>query len=145
MQHRSVRAGVATAPFVAEIERVDAAWMRKPRAAQESRSASKSRRFPNARAFSEEVATAEDTLPARAKILCLPPGRRVHPQVHRGDYYRLRNRHHLELCSRLGSWLKSGDKATPMHDGDQDRIHLIVDLLPAARMREACSNAVLQA
>ena len=180
---RRLRAGIDTAPFLAEVERLDDAWSRatgrqdkiqvqreamaiplrglrrsllgtrKPRDAHESRWTSTSRLFPHARAFIEAIALAEGSLLSRAKLVCLPAGRRVYPHIDRGEYYRLRNRYHLVLRSSLGSWLKSGDEEMRMqegelwwfdnlqvheahNDGTQDRIHLIFDLLPEARAHE---------
>ena len=68
-----------------------------------------------------------------------------------GEYYRLHERHHLVLRSSLGSWLRAGEEEVRMregelwwfdnravheafNDGDEDRIHLIFDLLPRARL-----------
>jgi hypothetical protein len=185
---RRVRAGVDTAPFLAEIDRLDDAWSRvtgrqdkiqvqrealaiplrglrrsllgtrKPRDAHESRWTSTSRLFPHACAFIEEIAGAEGSLLSRAKLVCLPAGRRVYPHIDRGEYYRLRNRYHLVLRSGLGSWLRSGGEEVRMqegelwwfdnlqlheahNDGEQDRIHLIFDLLPEARAQEIAWGA----
>jgi aspartyl/asparaginyl beta-hydroxylase (cupin superfamily) len=127
---------------------------RKRRDVHESRWTSGSVRFPLARAFLDDTANALDGVLGRARIVCLPAGRRVYPHVDRGEYYRLRNRYHLVLRSTCGSWMKAGDEEMRMgegelwwfdndqlheafNDGDEDRIHLIFDLLPAARLEEA--------
>lgn len=116
----------------------------------ESRWTSGSVRYPLACRFIDDISAAEHSLPGRAKIVCLPAGRRVYPHVDRGAYYRARNRYHLVLRSAAGSWLKAGDEDVRMregelwwfdndqvheahNDGDQDRIHLIFDLLPLER------------
>ena len=61
----------------------------------------------------------------------------------------MRDRYHLVLRSTKGSWLKAGDEEIRMqegelwrfdnkqvheayNDGDEDRIHMIFDLLPRA-------------
>ncbi|WP_420346413.1 aspartyl/asparaginyl beta-hydroxylase domain-containing protein [Pelagibius sp.] len=126
---------------------------RKRRDVHESRWTTGSKRYPLARRFLKDIARQEDSLLSRAKIVCLPAGRRVYPHIDRGDYYKVRNRYHLVLRSAKGSWLKAGDEEVRMqegelwwfdnkqvheafNDGDQDRIHMIFDLLPAARAEQ---------
>lgn len=109
--------------------------------------------YPLARKFLEEVAAQEDSILGRAKIVCLPAGKRVYPHIDRGAYYRARNRYHFVLRSTKGSWLKAGDEEMRMHegelwwfdndqmheafnDGDEDRIHMIFDMLPRSREAE---------
>jgi len=120
----------------------------------ESRWTSASAQFPHARAFLEETAAALGCDLSRGKIVCLPAGRRVYPHIDRGRYYRLRGRYHLVLKSAAGSWLKAADEEVRMgegelwwfdndqmheafNDGDQDRIHMIFDLLQHERRAEA--------
>jgi hypothetical protein len=120
----------------------------------ESRWTSGSARFPLFRQFLEEVAASLDSELGRAKLVLLPSGRRVYPHIDRGLYYRLHERHHLVLKSTRGSWLRSGGETVRMregelwwfdnrqvheahNDGDEGRIHLIFDLLPAQRRAEA--------
>ena len=124
----------------------------------ESRWTTGSRRFPFACQFLTEIAQELDSRLSRAKIVCLPAGRRVYPHIDRGEYYAVRNRYHLVLRSSLGSWLKAGDEETRMHegelwwfdnnqmheafnDGDQDRIHMIFDLLPEERAEAVLGKA----
>ncbi|WP_310474796.1 aspartyl/asparaginyl beta-hydroxylase domain-containing protein [Sandarakinorhabdus sp.] len=126
---------------------------RDPRDVHESRWTSGAITYPLACAFIERIATALDSELSRAKIVCLPAGHRVYPHTDRGEYYRLRNRNHLVLKSSLGSWLRSGDEDVRMregelwwfdndqlheahNDGDEDRIHIIFDLLPRHRRAE---------
>lgn len=130
---------------------------RKRRDVHESRWTNTSKQFPRARAFLQLVAEETDSLLSRAKIVLLPPERRVYPHVDRGDYYRLRNRYHLILQSAAGSWMRSGDEEVRMrtgelwwfdndqmheayNDGELDRIHFIFDLLPRAREPELRAN-----
>ncbi len=134
---------------------------RKRRDVHESRWTTGSETFPLARAFITDVATLLDADLSRAKIVCLPAGRRVYPHIDRGEYYRVRGRYHLVLKSTAGSWLKAGDEEIRMregelwwfdndqmheahNDGDEDRIHIIFDLLPA-EMREKAAAATERA
>jgi len=133
--------------------RKSAIGQRKRRDVHESRWTTGSRRYPVARAFLETIAQDQDALLSRAKIVCLPAGKRVYPHIDRGAYYAVRGRYHLVLRSAAGSWLKAGDEEVRMregelwwfdnkqiheafNDGDQDRIHMIFDLLPRARAAE---------
>lgn len=129
--------------------RKSAIGARKRRDVHESRWTNGSKRYPLARSFLESVAVEQDALLGRAKIVSLPAGKRVYPHVDRGAYYRVRGRYHFVLRSRAGSWLKSGDEEVRMregelwwfdnkqmheafNDGDEDRIHMIFDMLPRA-------------
>lgn len=186
---RLIRADIDPRPFLAEIASMDDAWAaatgrqdkidvqrealsiplrglrqsavgaRKRRDVHESRWTTGSAHYPLACRFLQEVAAAERSLLGRAKIVCLPAGRRVYPHIDRGAYYRVRNRYHLVLRSTAGSWLRAGDEDVRMregelwwfdnqqvhearNDGDQDRIHLIFDLLPCARAAEVFGTAL---
>ena len=131
---------------------------RQRRDVHESRWTSGSQRFPLACQFLLEIAQELDSRLSRAKIVCLPAGRRVYPHIDRGEYYAVRHRYHLVLRSTLGSWLKAGDEEIRMHegelwwfdnkqiheahnDGDQDRIHMIFDLLPEDRAEAVFGRA----
>ncbi len=124
----------------------------------ETRWTTGSKRFPFIRSYLEDVANRLDSLPSRAKVVCLPAGKRVYPHIDRGEYYRARNRYHLVLKSSTGSWLKTEDEEIRMkegelwwfdndrmheafNDGDQDRIHMIFDLLPRERADEIFGKA----
>ena len=126
---------------------------RKRRDVHESRWTSGSARFELARRFLEDFAHEQDGILGRAKIVCLPAGKRVYPHVDRGEYYRVRGRYHFVLRSADGSWLKANDEDVRMkegevwwfdnnqmheahNDGDQDRIHIIFDMLPSHRAEE---------
>lgn len=123
---------------------------RERRDVHESRWTNGSAHYPTACAFLSEIAVQLDGLLSRAKIVRLPAGKRVYPHVDRGQYYKVRNRYHLVLKSTHGSWLRAGDEEIRMqegelwwfdnkqeheayNDGDEDRIHLIFDLLPSHR------------
>ncbi len=131
---------------------------RKRRDVHESRWTSGSVSYPNACQFLRQVAQTEKSLLSRAKIVCLPAGRRVYPHIDRGEYYAVRNRYHLVLKSSHGSWLKAGDEEIRMNEGElwwfdnkqvheayndgaQDRIHLIFDLLPQADAKRVFGDA----
>jgi Aspartyl/Asparaginyl beta-hydroxylase len=186
-----LKTGVDTRPFIDEIVAVDSAWeqasgrqlkiavqrealaiplrglrksaigTRKRRDVHESRWTGGSVSYPVAGRFLQDAAAAEDGLLGRAKIVCLPAGRRVYPHVDRGAYYAVRNRYHLVLRSTAGSWLRAGDEEVRMregelwwfdnkqvheaiNDGDQDRIHLIFDLLPSSRAAEVFGRVLEQ-
>lgn len=175
-------AGVDPAPFLDEIASVPDAWGvavgrqqkievqreamaiplrglrksaigdRKRRDVLESRWTTISARFPLLRAFVLDVAQRRDALPGRAKVVCLPAGRRVYPHSDRGQYYRVHDRYHFVLRSTDGSWLKAADEEVRMrpgelwwfdndqlhearNDGQEDRIHVIFDLMPRATAR----------
>jgi aspartyl/asparaginyl beta-hydroxylase (cupin superfamily) len=117
--------------------------------------------YPLARAFITDVAAELDADLSRAKIVCLPAGRKVYPHIDRGEYYRFRGRYHMILKSTAGSWMKAGDEEIRMregelwwfdndqmheavNDGDEDRIHIIFDLLPA-EMRDKAAAATERA
>lgn len=123
---------------------------RKRRDVHESRWTTASALYPRARRFLEETAETLDCLLSRAKIVSLPAGKRVYPHIDRGEYYRLRGRYHFVLRSTAGSWLKAAEEEVRMkegelwwfdndqmheafNDGDEDRIHMIFDLLPRAK------------
>jgi quercetin dioxygenase-like cupin family protein len=174
---RLIRQGRDPAPLLAELSRIEAIWGeqtgrqeavpvqrealavplrgmvksaqcgRLRRDVHESRWTTGSHRFPLFQEFLKQIASEEDGVLGRAKIVCLPPGRQVHPHTDRGEYYKVRNRYHYVLKSALGSWLKAGDEEIRMqegelwwfdnkavhgarNDGTEDRIHLIFDLLP---------------
>ncbi len=178
-----IHSGIDPKPYLDEIASVDGAWdastgrqdkiavqrealaiplrgvrksaigERKNRDVHESRWTTGSASYPVACAFLSQFAQEQDSLLGRAKVVCLPAGRRVYPHVDRGEYYRVRNRYHFVLRSSMGSWLKAGDEEVRMgegelwwfdnnqvheayNDGDQDRIHMIFDMLPRASAAE---------
>ena len=113
----------------------------------ESRWTSGSHRLPLFQEFLKQVAAEEDGVLGRAKIVCLPAGQQVFSHSDRGEYCKVRNRYHFVLKSTQGSWLKAGNEEVRMqegelwwfdnkaahearNDGQEDRIHLVFDLLP---------------
>lgn len=133
---------------------------RKGRDVHASRWTTASQRYPAFRRLLEELAVELDGTLGRAKIVCLPAGHRVYPHIDRGEYYRVRDRYHLVLKSSLGSWLKAGDEEIRMregelwwfdnkqmheafNDGEEDRIHLIFDMLPSGRAAGSATTGVI--
>jgi hypothetical protein len=119
---------------------------RKRRDVHESRYTTISRSFQNVRRFIEEFAMEIDAKLGRAKIVNLPPGKRVLAHRDRGEYYACRDRYHLVLDSE-GAWMRAGDEEVSMCSGElwwfdnkavhdawnpseHRRIHLIFDLEP---------------
>ena len=113
----------------------------------ESRWTSGSYRLPLVQEFLKQVAAEEDGVLGRAKIVCLPAGRQVFAHSDRGEYYKVRSRYHFVLKSTYGTSFRAGDEEVRMqegelwwidnreehearNDGQEDRIHLIFDLLP---------------
>lgn len=183
---KKIRSNVPVEPFLTEISGVSNAWAnatgrqdkiavqrealaiplrglrksmmfgRARRDVHESRWTTGSVGFPVARAFLEDVAAELDADLSRAKIVCLPAGKKVYPHIDRGEYYRLRGRYHFVLKSSTGSWLKAADEEIRMaegelwwfdnnqmheafNDGDEDRIHIIFDMLPAEMRARAAA------
>ena len=106
--------------------------------------------FPAFVAFLETIGEERDGQLSRARIVRLPPGKRIYRHIDRGEYYKPRDRYHLVLESADGSYMAAGDEEVRMragelwwfdnkqpheaaNDSDQDRIHLIFDLLPNPR------------
>lgn len=100
----------------------------------------------------------QDSLLGSAKLVSLPGDRHVYSHVDGGACYTMRNRFHLVLRSTHGSWLKAGDEEVRMHegeiwwfdnkqlheafnDGEDDRVHMIFDLLPRAHPAEVFGQA----
>ncbi len=123
----------------------------------ESRWTSGSVAFPHARRFIQSAADELGGLPGRAKIVNLAPGKRVYPHVDRGAYYLVHARFHLVLRSTHGSMLRVGEETQCLrngelwwfdnnkiheawNDGDENRIHLIFDVLPAAHSESFAVN-----
>lgn len=177
-----IRRAVDTQPFLDEIAQVDDAWElatgrqekirvqrealaiplrglrksavggRQRRDVLDSRWTSGSMAFPHARAFIQATAETLGGLPGRAKIVNLPPGKRVYPHIDRGAYYLAHARFHLVLRSTHGSILRTGGETRRLangelwwfdnnlvheawNDGDENRIHLIFDILPHAQIQ----------
>jgi hypothetical protein len=94
------------------------------------------------------VARLTGSRAARAMIVKLKPGGRIAPHVDEGGYAAATQRYHLPITTNPLAWLDSGGERLHMpagmlwwfdkhalhyggNDGATDRIHLIVDTLPA--------------
>lgn len=138
---------------------------RRRRDVHESRYTGMSARFPETIRLIESLATELGGELGRAKLAQVPPGKKVFPHVDRGEYYRLRNRHHLVIKSEKGSPLQAGGEEVRMQEGElwwfnnsalhaahndsnANRVHLIFDVLPRERLSEenaqGCENGMLR-
>ena len=103
--------------------------------------------FPTIMNFIEEFVQKIGGELGRINIVRLAPKGRVYSHIDHGEYYLVRDRYHLVLQSRAGSWLKCGKEEVRMQEGElwwfdnkqphesfnaseQWRIHLIFDVLP---------------
>lgn len=103
------------------------------------------RRFPATLHWIDSFARRSGRELGRALLAKLPPHCRVYSHIDHGEYYRIRDRFHLVLCSAGGSQMICGGREQLMREGelwwfdnkqlhealnpsDQDRIHLIFDL-----------------
>jgi len=124
---------------------------RRRRDVHESRYTGISTRFPETVQLIESLAIELGGELGRAKLAQVPPGKKVLPHVDRGEYYRLRNRHHLVIRSETGSPLQAGGEEVRMQEGElwwfdnhvlhaahndstANRVHLIFDVLPRESM-----------
>lgn len=131
---------------------------RKRRDVHESRFTTASKQFPVIVDFLHNIAFEYSTELGRAKIVNLKSGCRVYPHCDRGEYYLARNRYHLILQSSHGSLLTCADEEVRMHerelwwfdndqehsaynDSNEDRIHLIFDMLADSK---ASANTAAQ-
>lgn len=133
--------------------RRSAIYGRRRRDVHESRYTGISARFPETVRLIESLAIELGGELGRAKLAQVPPGKKVLPHVDRGEYYRLRNRHHLVIRSEKGSPLQAGGEEVRMQEGElwwfdnsalhaaqndstANRVHLIFDVLPKERVVE---------
>jgi orotate phosphoribosyltransferase len=104
-------------------------------------------RFPKVMQWVEAFARRQGAQLSRVLIAKLQPQGQVYRHHDHGEYYRIRDRYHLVIYSLLGSPMTCGDETVTMRQGevwwfdnkkpheafnrsDDDRIHLIFDLLP---------------
>jgi hypothetical protein len=102
--------------------------------------------LPRTTAFVRDLARRVHGVPGRAALVRLRPRGHVYEHVDQGLYYHLRGRYHLVLKSVAGSPLRAGPETVRMREGelwwfdnrlpheavnesDEERIHLIVDVL----------------
>ena len=121
-------------------------------------------RLPRISAWVDELVRSLDGAMGRAVMTNLRPHGTIHPHTDDGLYWLLRDRYHLVLKSAVGSRFKAGDEELLMHEGqlwwfdptvrheafndsDEDRIHIIVDVLSRQSMktfRERLARAPLR-
>jgi hypothetical protein len=111
--------------------------------------------FPLAEAFIEQLASSMKGAMGRAVITRLRPRGRIHPHIDDRLYWLLRDRYHLVIKSPAGSLFWAGGEEMRMgqgelwwfdhtvehevfNDTDEERIHLIVDLLSPHSMGSFC-------
>ena len=104
--------------------------------------------LPQLAAFVRKLARRVGGIPGRAAVVRLRPHGAVYEHVDWGFYYQLRDRFHLVIKSPAGSPLRTGPELRELAEGElwwfenripheawteseQDRIHLIVDVLTA--------------
>jgi outer membrane protein assembly factor BamB len=104
-------------------------------------------RFPKTMGWVEAFAREQGARLSRVLLAKLQPQGQVYRHHDHGEYYRIRDRYHLVLWSPQGSPMVCGDETVVMRPGevwwfdnkkpheafnrsDEDRIHLIFDLLP---------------
>lgn len=104
-------------------------------------------KFPKIMEWVETFAREQAAQLSRVLLAKLQPQGKVYRHHDHGEYYRIRDRYHLVLSSPLGSPMVCADETVAMQPGevwwfdnkkphesfnrsDEDRIHLIFDLLP---------------
>jgi hypothetical protein len=102
--------------------------------------------FPIAEEFVEKLVESMNGSMGRAVIARLRPRGRIHPHFDDRLYWILRDRYHLVIKSPAGSYFRAGDEEMRMEEGelwwfdhtvehdvyndsDEERIHIIVDVL----------------
>ncbi len=108
--------------------------------------------FPLASAFVDQLVRSMDGAMGRAVMTKLRPHGTIFPHTDDGLYWLLRDRYHLVLKSAAGSHFKAGGEEVRMREGelwwfdptvpheafnesDEDRIHVIVDVLSPHSMK----------
>ena len=125
---------------------------------QSSRISAHAWQIPEALLLAQALASELGVELARAMLVRLPPGRTVGKHRDHGAYYAVRDRYHLAIASEPGgSILGAVDREVQMRPGEiwrlpnkelhwarnlsaADRIHLIFDVLPSIRAREAMNR-----
>lgn len=115
------------------------------------RRGSAAKHFPLTCEMVERLAKSRAGILGRVALVNLGPNGQIYPHIDEGHYYQVRFRYHLVLQSPAGSRLNAGDEGVTMHEGelwwfnnripheayndsDQDRIHIIFDLLSPASL-----------
>ena len=113
--------------------------------------------YPVTMRFVEEFSRQRNATLSRVLLARLKPKAQVYRHVDSGEYYRIRDRYHLVICSAAGSEMISGDEEVVMREGElwwfdnkqlheafnpsaEGRIHLIFDLLPNDSLAAAAAG-----
>ena len=108
--------------------------------------------LPRASAYVDQLVRSMDGTMGRAVMTRLRPRGTIYPHTDDGLYWLLRDRYHLVLKSAAGSHFKAGGEEVRMREGelwwfdptvsheayndsDEDRIHIIVDVMSPGSMR----------
>ena len=111
-----------------------------------------SARLPLISAYVDGLVRSMDGTMGRAVMTNLRPHGTIHPHTDDGLYWLLRDRYHLVLKSVAGSHFKAGDEEVRMqagelwwfdptvpheafNDSDEERIHVIVDVMSPQSMK----------
>jgi hypothetical protein len=109
-------------------------------------------RLPLASEYVDQLVGSMDGTMGRAVMTNLKPNGTIYPHTDDGLYWLLRDRYHLVLKSAAGSLFKAGGEEVRMQEGelwwfdptvpheafndsDEDRIHIIVDVLSARSLK----------
>lgn len=115
----------------------------------ESQLTQQARTYPATMQWLENFARLRNATLSRVLLAKLKPKSQVYRHYDRGEYYKVRDRYHLVIASPSGSPMICGEEEAVMQPGelwwfdnkqphesfnhsDQERIHLIFDLLPNA-------------
>lgn len=108
--------------------------------------------FPVASKYVDDFIRDKRGKPGRVVMTNLRPNGTIYPHTDDGLYWLLRDRYHLVIKSAKGSHFKAGGEEVRMQEGelwwfdptveheafndsDEDRIHIIIDVLSADSMR----------
>ena len=114
---------------------------------QECHTLQQYRNYPVAWKFCSDYTTQQNGILGWVSYIKLNPQSQVYPHRDNGIYYDLRDRYHLVVKSANGTVIRAGGQTVTMYPGefwvfnnklehevhnpsDEDRIHLIFDLLP---------------
>jgi hypothetical protein len=109
-------------------------------------------KFPVTDAYAERLINEKRGKAGRVVLTMLRPNGTIYPHTDDGMYWLLRDRYHLVIKSKAGSLFRAGGEEVRMQEGelwwfdptaeheafndsDDDRIHLIIDVLSAESMR----------
>jgi len=109
-------------------------------------------KFPTVDAYTESLVSEKRGKVGRVVLTKLRPGGKIYPHTDDGLYWLLRDRYHLVIKSKAGSHFRAGGEEVRMqagelwwfdptveheafNDSDEDRIHLIIDMMSRDSLR----------